>query len=134
MQESYDLPVGVLTESSIEAGHKVIKMARKRFSRNMSYSKEHRDILRRGLWTSDPILHYESTVLQSFKPGNIRKSRKKKEEMLTVAKNYVFEKLVEDILDMVNEVALEVIEEQETEMQEEEEERPPEVEDEFWTT
>ena len=41
----------------------------------MSYINEHRDILTRGLWTSDPLLIYESNVLQTFRPGNIRKKR-----------------------------------------------------------
>ena len=36
VQETYDLPPGALTESSIETGHMVIKTARKRFSRKIS--------------------------------------------------------------------------------------------------
>ena len=45
----------------------------------MCYSKEHKDILTRGLWTSDPVLHYESNVLQTFRPCNIRISKKKQD-------------------------------------------------------
>ena len=128
VQETYDLPPGALTESTIETGHKVTKMARKRFSRKMSYSKEHRDILQRGLWTSDPILHYESTVLQNFQPGNIRKSKKKKRNILENAQNFVYEELLVKMVRMVREVASEVIEEENIHKDERE---IPEIEDEF---
>ena len=103
-------------------------MARKRFSRKMSYSKEHRDILQRGLWTSDPILHYELTVLQNFQPGNIRKSKKEKQKILENAQNFVYEELLVEMLRMVREVALEVIEEENIQKDEQE---IPEIEDEF---
>ena len=94
----------------------------------MSYSKEHRDILQRGLWTSDTILHYELTVLQNFQPGNIRKSKKEKQKILENAQNFVYEELLVEMLRMVREVALEVIEEENIQKDEQE---IPEIEDEF---
>ena len=93
----------------------------------MSYSKEHRDILQHGLWTSDPILHYKLTVLQNFQPGNIRKS-KKKQKILGNAQNFVYEELLIEMLRMVREVALEVIEEENIQKDEQE---IPEIKDEF---
>ena len=77
MQENFDLPVGILKESSIELGNKLIKTACKRFSRKVSYAKEHRDVLTRRLWTSDPLLYYESQIRQKIRPGNIYKKRKR---------------------------------------------------------
>ena len=56
VQNTHNLTPGALTESSIKTGHKVIKTARKRLSRKMSYISEHRDILTHSLWTSDQLL------------------------------------------------------------------------------
>ena len=77
VQSNYNMPVGVLTESSIELNNKHIKMARKRFSRKMSFAKENQDILRLRLWCSDPLLYYESFVLQKLRPGNIKPRKNK---------------------------------------------------------
>ena len=83
-QNQHGIPLGLLTEGSIEVYNKDVKHANRYFfyilHRNsglvwisrcfvarISSERVQRDILLRRTWESDPLLHYESTVLQARK-------------------------------------------------------------------
>ena len=63
-QEEVGVPLGVLTEGSIEVCNKDVKKANRCFVARVSSECIHRDILVRRSWESDPLLHYEMTVRQ----------------------------------------------------------------------
>ena len=58
-QEEVGVPLGVLTEGSIEVANKDVKAANKKFVSRVSAERIHRDILTRRSWECDPLLHYE---------------------------------------------------------------------------
>ena len=63
-QEDVGVPLGVLTESSIEVCNKDVKKANSAFVARVSSERVQRDILMRRSWEADPVLHYEATVRQ----------------------------------------------------------------------
>ena len=77
-QEEVGVPLGVLTEGSIEVANKDVKAANKKFVSRVSAERIHRDILTRRSWECDPLLHYEMTRHQKIRRGNIRRTRKKR--------------------------------------------------------
>ena len=77
-QEEVGVPLGVLTEGSIEVANKDVKAANKKFVSRVSAERIHRDILTRRSWECDPLLHYEITQHQLIRRGHIRKSKKSK--------------------------------------------------------
>ena len=58
------LPLGVLTEGSIEVCNKDVKQANRCFVARVSSECIQRDVMVRRNWESDPLLHYEMTVRQ----------------------------------------------------------------------
>ena len=77
-QSEVGVPLGVLTEGSIEVANKDVKAANKKYVSRVSAERIHQDILTRRSWECDPLLHYEMTRHQMVRRGNIRKSRKKR--------------------------------------------------------
>ena len=77
-QEEVGVPLGVLTEGSIEVANKDVKAAKTKFVSKVSAQRNHRDILTRRSWECDPLLHYEMTRHQKIRRGNIRRTRKKR--------------------------------------------------------
>ena len=63
-QEEVGVPLGILTEGSIEKGNQDLKQTNSRFVARISMENIHRNTLHRLSWEVDPILHYESTVGQ----------------------------------------------------------------------
>ena len=63
-QEEIKVPLGTLTEGSIEVANKDVKAANKKFVARISAKRIHRDILTRRSWECDPLLHFEMTQLQ----------------------------------------------------------------------
>ena len=63
-QEDVGVPLGVLTEGSIEVANKDVKAANKKFVSRVSAMRVHRDILTRRSWECDPLLHFEITQHQ----------------------------------------------------------------------
>ena len=61
-QNDIGVPLGILTEGSIEKCNQNVKKANFRFVARISVENIHRNILVRQSWESDPVLHYESTV------------------------------------------------------------------------
>ena len=66
-QEEVGVPLGTLTEGSIEVANKDVKAANKKFVARVSAERVHRDILTRRSWECDPLLHYEMTQHQATK-------------------------------------------------------------------
>ena len=58
------MPLGILTEGSIEVSNKDVKQTLSRFVARMSLENIHKNCLKRLSWEADPVLHYESTVNQ----------------------------------------------------------------------
>ena len=58
------VPLGVLTEESIEKLNKDVKEANANFMARICVENIHRNIVVRQSWEADPVLHYESTVRQ----------------------------------------------------------------------
>ena len=58
------MPLGVLTEGSIEVCNKDVKKANMCFVARVSSESMQRNIMVRMSWESDPLLHYEMTVRQ----------------------------------------------------------------------
>jgi hypothetical protein len=75
-QDEVGVPLGVLTEGSIEVANKDVKTANRKFVSRVSAERIHRDILTRRSWECDPLLHYEFTEHQVIRRGNIRKRKK----------------------------------------------------------
>ena len=63
-QQEVGVPLGVLTEGSIEKLNQDVKQANRSFVARISVENIHRNILVRRSWEADPVLHYESTVRQ----------------------------------------------------------------------
>ena len=63
-QEEIGVPLGVLTEGSIEKCNQDVKFIHRRFVARTSMENIHRNTLARLSWETDPVLHYEETVLQ----------------------------------------------------------------------
>ena len=63
-QEEVGVPLGILTDGSIEKGNQDVKETNSRFVARISMENVHRNTLHRLSWEVDPILHYESTVGQ----------------------------------------------------------------------
>ena len=63
-QNEIGVPLGILTEGSIEKCNQDVKKANTRFVARVSVENIHRNILVRRSWESDPVLHYESSVQQ----------------------------------------------------------------------
>ena len=63
-QEEVGVPLGVLTEGSIEVCNKDVKKANRCFVARVSSECIQRDIMVRRSWEADPLLHYEMTVRQ----------------------------------------------------------------------
>ena len=63
-QEDLGVPLGILTEGSIEKGNQEVKDTTTRFVTRISMENIHKNALRRLSWVVDPILHYEQTVAQ----------------------------------------------------------------------
>ena len=63
-QEEIKVPLGTLTEGSIEVANKDVKDANRKFVTRVSAERVHRDILTRRSWECDPLLHYEMTQHQ----------------------------------------------------------------------
>ena len=60
-QEEVGVPLGVLTEGSIEVANKDVKAANNKYAARVSAERVHRDILTRRSWECDPLLHFEIT-------------------------------------------------------------------------
>ena len=58
------MPLGILTEGSIEVSNKDVKQTLSRFVVRASLENIHKNCLKRLSWEADPVLHYESTVNQ----------------------------------------------------------------------
>ena len=58
------VPLGILTEGSIEKCNQDVKQANHRYVARTSVENIHRNIMVRRNWEVDPVLHYEGTVLQ----------------------------------------------------------------------
>ena len=58
------VPLGVLTEGSIQKLNQDVKQSNKSFVAMVSVENIHRNILVRRSWEADPVLHYETTVRQ----------------------------------------------------------------------
>ena len=63
-QQEVGVPLGVLTEGSIEKLNQDVKQANTSFVARVSVENIHRNILVRRSWEADPVLHYETTVWQ----------------------------------------------------------------------
>ena len=63
-QEEIKVPLGSLTEGSIEVANKDVKEANRKFVARVSAERVHRDILTRRQWECDPVLHFELTQHQ----------------------------------------------------------------------
>ena len=63
-QNEVGVPLGILTEGAIEKCNQDVKKANSNFVARTSVENIHRNILVRRSWEADPVLHYESTVLQ----------------------------------------------------------------------
>ena len=63
-QDEVGVPLGILTEGSIEKCNQDVKHANCSFVARISVENIHRNILVRRSWEADPVLHYEGTVLQ----------------------------------------------------------------------
>ena len=63
-QEEIGVPLGTLTEGSIEVTNKDVKIANRKFVTRVSAERIHRDIMTRRSWECDPLLHYEMTQNQ----------------------------------------------------------------------
>ena len=74
-QNELGVPLGALSEGSIERGNKQNKSMVKRFSRKNSFVNESYDVLNRRLWQSDPKLIWEQRVNTKICRGNLRKKR-----------------------------------------------------------
>ena len=79
-QEDLGVPIGVLTEGSIEVLNKDVKKDNKCFVARISSERVQRDIMVRRNWEADPLLHYEATVRQVIRSGNIYNKKKSKED------------------------------------------------------
>ena len=64
-QEEVGVPLGKLTEGSMEVGNKDVKTANRKFVARVSAERVHRDILTRRSWECDPLLHFEMTQNQA---------------------------------------------------------------------
>ena len=63
-QQEVGVPLGILTEGSIEKLNQDVKQANANFVARISVENIHRNIVVRQSWEADPVLHYESTVRQ----------------------------------------------------------------------
>ena len=63
-QEEIGVPLGTLTEGSIEKTNQDVKQANSRFVPRYSMENIHKNTLSRLSWEADPVLHYEGTVNQ----------------------------------------------------------------------
>ena len=61
------MPLGFLTENSIEMGNKDNKQYKQIFSRKNDLSKETKDVFVRRLIMSDPILNIDEARIQNHK-------------------------------------------------------------------
>ena len=85
----FNIPIGFLTESSGELGNKRNKAAIKKFSRNCNEEKQNFDVLRRRLWTSDPVLLYEQTFSQKIWSERIRHWKPKTNDEIINSQNVI---------------------------------------------
>ena len=58
------VPLGTLTEGSIEKCNQDIKLSNKRFVARINMKNIHRNTLTRLSWETSPLLHFETTFLQ----------------------------------------------------------------------
>ena len=63
-QQEVGVPLGVLTEGSIEKLNQDVKQANTSFVARVSVENIHRNIQVRRSWEAHPVLHYETTVRQ----------------------------------------------------------------------
>ena len=77
-QENIGVPLGALTERSIEKGNKQNKECLKRLSRKNSYTNENSDIFLRRMWESDPIILWELNLNWKLTRGKIRQRKQKR--------------------------------------------------------
>ena len=75
-QTKWGIPLGALSENSVEMGNKQNLLYRKIFSRKCDLKKENSDIFRRRLLVSDPFFILNGLHKQIWRKGNIRKTRK----------------------------------------------------------
>ena len=74
-QKHLGVPLGALTESSIEGGNKVNKPFKHIFSHKNDIKKENTDIFTRRLLVSDPLLVIDEENRQIIKSGNFQKRK-----------------------------------------------------------
>ena len=63
-QEDVGVPLGILTEGSIEKCNQDVKETNSRFVARVSRENIHVNTLTRRSWAVDPLLHHEATVKQ----------------------------------------------------------------------
>ena len=63
-QEDVGVPLGILTEGSIEKCNQEVKETNSRFVARVSRENIHINTLTRRSWAVDPLLHHEATVKQ----------------------------------------------------------------------
>lgn len=63
-QDEVGVPLGMLTEGSIEKANQDMKKTSSNFVARVSMENIHKNALIRLSWQADPVLHYEKTVLQ----------------------------------------------------------------------
>ena len=63
-QDEVGVPLGILTEGSIEKCSQDVKQAKSSFVARTSVKNIHRNVLVRRSWEADPVLHYKGTVMQ----------------------------------------------------------------------
>ena len=63
-QDEVGVPLGILTEGSIEKCNQDVKQANSSFVARTLVENIHRNVLVRRSWEADPVLHYEGTVMQ----------------------------------------------------------------------
>ena len=74
-QHEVGVPLGALTEGSIEMGNKQNKTCIRSFSRKDSFVNESTDVFVRRMWGSDPLIIWEETQNTKLRRGNIRKRK-----------------------------------------------------------
>ena len=58
------MPLGILTEGSIEKANQDMKETCSKFVARLSMENIHKNALTRLSWEADPLLHFEMTVNQ----------------------------------------------------------------------
>ena len=72
VQDELGVPLGQLTENSLELGNKINNQYRKIFSRRGNVKQENCDIFKRRLLISDAYLVIEGVLQQKLRRGNVK--------------------------------------------------------------